>query len=57
MPKRQHANDAEHAGATVNSLVFFKFIVLFVEQQLQQQFLERIRQSIEHVVIERVRWL
>ena len=55
MPKRQYANDAEHADAAVITLVVFicilvvfKFVVLLVEQQ----FLERIRQSIELLVIE-----
>ena len=37
VPKRQHANNAEHADAAINALdvfifiVFFKFIVLLVE--------------------------
>ena len=43
MPKRQHANNAEHADAAINALdvfifillVFFKFVLLLVEQQFQ----------------------
>jgi len=40
VPKRQHPHHAEYADAAVNALVFavivfFKFVILLIEQQRQ----------------------
>ena len=55
MSKRQHPTNPEYADAAVNALVFilivfFKFVILLIEQQRQQQFLE-LWQSVKRIVI------